>query len=34
MYRGIKGFNNDVVNFACSLTGAVTAGLIIKFVLG
>ena len=34
MYRGIKGFNNDVVNFVCSLTGAVVAGVIIKFVLG
>lgn len=34
LYRGLKGFNNDAVNFVCSLTGAVTAGLIIKVVLG
>lgn len=34
LYRGLKGFNNDVVNFVCSLTGAVTAGIIIKVVLG
>lgn len=34
LYRGLKGFNNDAVNFICSLTGAVTAGIIIKVVLG